>query len=198
MTPEEIEKERQALERLRACPDDREAFTDLYVLHRRAVLAFVHRKLGLPIEDDRVQDLAQECWVQALRGIASYTPQPGARFRTWLLTIVKRRCFDAFGAASTKAETTKRPLDEADGVARETDAGEFDPLDEPDLRRELQAAIAQLPAEQQEVLRLREEKVTFEEMHERTGAPLGTLKKRFALAMRTLRPILLRYHGREE
>ena len=198
MTPQEIETESQkAIERWRADPDDQEAFRALYGLHRNAVLAFVARKLGLAQHDDDVEEVAQLSWVDVHDQLPTYAPRAGARFRTWLLGIVKHKCGDYRRAHEKKAQKTRRPLEDAQDVAPEAGEDTFDPLDVPELREELRAVIATLPPDQQEVLRMRAEKLTFEQMKERTGEPLGTLKTRFYWALKKLKPIFERFRGED-
>ena len=199
MTPEEIEEHSQrAIARCRADPDDQEAFLALYGLHRMAVLKFFARKLGRPEDDDDVEELAQISWVDVHKRLPTYETRPGARFRAWLLTIVRNKYADHRREKKKRSEQAKEPLETAHDVAPETEESLFDPLDVPELREELKAVIATLPADQQEVLRMRAEKLTFEEMKERTGKPVATFKTRFYSALKTLKPIIERFYGAEE
>jgi RNA polymerase sigma-70 factor (ECF subfamily) len=133
------------------------------------------------------EDIVQEAMLRAFRAF------DGARLdsvKPWLLTIV-RNCFHDHVARSRRT----RPMDDAHAQALPHDA----PSPEAEAhwtqeRRRLDALLARLPPEFREVLILREmEDMSYREIADITGAPIGTVMSRLARA-RTL----LKTHWQQE
>ena len=139
MTPE------QDVERLvaEARAGSAEAFGQLVRLHQARVRMF----LGRFIHDDAVvDDLAQETFLGAYRGLASFRGE--ARFSTWLLGIARRE-----GLMHLRERRSPVPLEAALGAWA---AGSMESAaDAADDRRlaALQACMSKLPPRGAEVLR---------------------------------------------
>jgi RNA polymerase sigma factor (sigma-70 family) len=133
------------------------------------------------------QDVVQEAYLRATRGIGSFR---GGDQRAWMLTIVRNACFDFL-----RRDKAKR-LDEMGDDLQETVAsGEIDPLVVMQRGEDVQlvrGAIAQLPVGIREVVILRElEGMSYKEIAEVTGVPMGTVMSRLARARRRLAEILV-------
>lgn len=123
---------------------DRQAFAELYVRHRQAVLGYLRARTA---SDDDAVELTAVTFERALLGIDQYQPK-GAGFRAWLFRIARNAAID---------EARRRGrLAPPDGV--ET----IDPAPGPDAAvirtddaRRLRAAIARLSAGQADALGLR-------------------------------------------
>lgn len=117
-------------------------------------------------------DIVQDAMLRAFRAFDGFR---GGDVRAWLLTIV-RNCWKSAGAASRRRGTT--PLDEE--MAAEASGPEDHALAS-SRRRRLDAMLALLPEEFREVLVLREmEDMSYREIAEITGAPIGTVMSRLA------------------
>ena len=79
---------------------DRAALGQLLALHERALVAFCLGINGYILED--AEDAAQETFLRALQGVASY--RGDAAFRTWLFRIAVNLCL------RWKAETSDRTV----------------------------------------------------------------------------------------
>jgi RNA polymerase sigma-70 factor (ECF subfamily) len=126
-------------------------------------------------------DIVQEAMLRAFRafdGVRAETVKP------WLLAIV-RNCFRD---QATKARRTQ-PLDEDHVRTLAADAP--DPESEAawaSERRRLDAMLARLPPDFREVLILREmEEMSYREIAEAIGAPVGTVMSRLARARALLK-----------
>jgi len=130
--------------------------------------------------DAMVDDIAQEALIAILRGLPSY--RGDGRFESWADRIVARTAFATIRRVRGRAETA-RELDERRG----DDVG----AEEYTLRREVVAALEELPAEQREALVLHfATGMTVPEIAELTGAPHETVRSRLRLGKAALRTAL--------
>ena len=146
----------------------------------------VSYRLAYRILRDQVlaQDAVQEAFLAAWRTAVAFDPQRG-KASTWLLTLVHRRAVDL-----VRREDRRRgdPLEGAPVPGTES-TDETAAVRE--QRRAVQAALAQLPAEQREALELAYYGgLTQTELAERLGVPLGTVKSRMFAALGRLRELL--------
>jgi RNA polymerase sigma-70 factor (ECF subfamily) len=131
--------------------------------------------------DGRVDDIAQEALIAVLRGLGSY--RGDGRFEAWVDRVVARATFNTL--RRIRAETQPGAEDVAD---RERDPVEVSPYEQ---RRELAAALDQLPADQRQALILHfSVGMTVPEIAEAVAAPFETVRSRLRLAKATLRDTL--------
>ncbi len=187
------EEERTRIEDLLAVARhrDREAFGRLFDYYAPRVKAYL-RRLGA--DPQQAEELAQEVMLTVWRRAAQYDPRratPG----TWIFRIARNRRIDAL-------RRERRPP-EAEEVEVETEAGgEEEAAERPGealearseallMERRLREAIARLPPEQAEILRLYYlEEMPQGEIADTLGLPLGTVKSRLRLALAKLRDYL--------
>ena len=126
-------------------------------------------------------DIVQDAMLRAFRAFDGFR---GDDIRAWLFTIV-RNCYRSAGTASRRRGHTE--LNEeiaADAPNPEETAIEVS------RRRRLEAMIALLPEEFREVLILREmEDMSYRQIAEITGSPIGTVMSRLARARAIFRDI---------
>ncbi len=126
------------------------------------------------------EDVAQEAMLRAFRAFDGFR---GGDAKAWLLTIV-RNCHYTAGGRTRK--TVPLPDDGSD-IASDAPDPERSAIDG-DRARKLNRAIASLPDEFRETLVLREmEDMSYREIAEVTGAPIGTVMSRLARARVLLR-----------
>jgi RNA polymerase sigma-70 factor (ECF subfamily) len=129
------------------------------------------------------EDIVQDAMLRAWRAFDGFR---GGDVRPWLLAIV-RNCWRSAGADTKRRNHTALPED--DGIALRSD--EPDPearAAEASEGRKLDALIALLPNEFREVLILREmEDMSYREIAEVTGVPIGTVMSRLARGRAMLR-----------
>jgi RNA polymerase sigma-70 factor (ECF subfamily) len=129
-------------------------------------------------------DIVQDAMLRAFRGFDGFR---GGDARAWLLTIV-RNCWRSAGSATSRRGHTA--LD--DGLADAAPGPEETAVQSGQQRR-LDALVGRLPEDFREVLVLRElEDMSYREIAEVTGAPIGTVMSRLARAR-----ILLRDYAQE-
>ena len=162
---------------LRSQTGDEGALTELILLYSPR-LRYYLRKM-LPRQDSQADDVLQETWCDAIRSLGSL--RDAAAFPAWIYRIARDRAWRLL-----RRERPAATLVEADlPVAAE----------EPEFSAEdaaaVHAALAELPAEQREVLVLRFiEGLTYEEIAAITAAPLGTVRSRLFYGKESLRQLL--------
>ena len=129
------------------------------------------------------EDIVQDAMLRAFRAFDGFR---GGEIRPWLLAIV-RNCWRDAGAAQARRRQIGLSDAEADRVATDA-AGPDDLAAAASDARLLDALIAALPEEFREVLILREmEDLSYREIAEATGVPIGTVMSRLARARGLLR-----------
>ena len=142
--------------------------------------------------DQDAEDVVQEAALRAFRFFDSFR---GENNRAWFLSIVRNTSFTVL--------KRNRP-DEANVVFDEELHGAQIPpleagvaLDRAQDRQTIRAAIEQLPPEFREAITLRElEGLSYKEIADIAGAPIGTIMSRLARARRQLQVILSKTYSK--
>ena len=158
---------------------DAAAFETLYRRHKDALYRYLLRGTSSP---DAAADLFQDVWRNLIQARARY--RPDAPFGAWLYKLAHNRMMDHF--------RMQRPTTE---VSEDLEAPRSERPDETVARRSealrLLDALAALPAEQREVIVLREERdLTLEQIAEVQGVGRETVKSRLRYALAKLREVL--------
>jgi RNA polymerase sigma-70 factor (ECF subfamily) len=170
--------------------DDRRRRFEAQVLPHLDAAHNLARWLARPPAD--ADDIVQEAILRAYRGFDGFR---GDDAKPWLLAIVRNCFFTAVGQARQRMSV---PLPEES--AANDDAALIDESPDPELaalradqRRKLDHVIVALPQEFREVLILREmEDLSYREIAQVTGSPIGTVMSRLARARALLKEIWLR------
>ena len=136
----------------------------------------------------------QEVFHRLWRQPTSFDPVRG-RFISWMMSVTRNRALDELRRRNRRFRSEERDED----PDREIAGG--DRFDDPEvvvilseMRVVVRAAMTRLPAAQREVIELAYfGGLTQQEIAERTGDPLGTVKTRVRLGMRRLRISLADY-----
>lgn len=128
------------------------------------------------------EDALQDTFVRGYRSLARCEPE---RFRFWLFGILINRC------RTHAAQRAKRQLVFTNDEFTVANAASAHAVDQQDWQETITWALEQLPPEQREAFLLKHvEDLTYEEMHEMTGARIPALKMRVLRAREGLRRIL--------
>ncbi len=139
--------------------------------------------------DHDAEDVVQDAYLRAARFFSSFR---GGEGRPWLLTVVRRACYDWL--ARNRPHQALAVFDEE--IHSGAGAG-FDPVQvllKQEDRAALRQALADLPVEFREVVVLRElEGLSYREIAGVTELPVGTVMSRLARGRERLRDALARH-----
>jgi RNA polymerase sigma-70 factor (ECF subfamily) len=150
----------------------------LYDEHAAGLFRYARSILA---NEQAAKDVLQEVFVKLAR---SGLPEVENE-KAWLYRLAHNAAIDQIRRSATRREYDRASRDESGAAA--PGGPESDP-DRAELGRQLDAAVALLPREQQSVARLRLwQEMTFQEIATIQGIPLNTAASRFRYALETLR-----------
>jgi RNA polymerase sigma-70 factor (ECF subfamily) len=166
----------------------RPALEELLRRHRQSAYRVAIRRVG---QDADALDAVQEGFAKACRALPGY--QRRGAFKTWLLRVVENAAHDV-----RRRRDRGRPVIAGSSWLRTHDdllpTNEVDPalaLEGADLRRLLDTALADLSSAQRRTFTLHAlDGLTYREVAERLGVPIGTVMSRLHHARRKLRTAL--------
>jgi RNA polymerase sigma-70 factor, ECF subfamily len=163
------------------------SFEELAMPHFAKLYNFAH---WLTQDRAAAEDLVQETYMKALRGFSSF--QQGTNFRAWMYKILRNTFL-----------TTQTGLKAWALVSLDSD-GEGDPPTEPAAsgtpesvllarvqQETIQSALESLPVKFREIVLLCDlEEMTYQEIGETLGIPIGTVMSRISRARKAMRGLL--------
>lgn len=178
---------------------DKAAFGQIMEMYEKLVYNTIRTKVQ---NAEDAMDLSQEVFIKLWRSIGHY--RGDCRFSTWLYKIAVNASLDFLRRAPhVNAEPLPSVTDD-DGEEKMLElpdesiaASPERTLDKAETVRVVRDAIAQLNAEQQEVILLRDiEGYTYEEISEMLSLEIGTVKSRINRARSNLRELLSAFAGK--
>jgi RNA polymerase sigma-70 factor (ECF subfamily) len=164
---------------LRCQAGDETALAELIARYSPGLRFFLRNLADQPASAD---DLLQETWFDAYRRI-NCLRRPEA-FAAWVYRIARDKAFRA--RRGRRTPTIDAELDDVAMTASEEE--DDDPPFTPDDAAHVRAALDRLPADHREVLLLRfVEDMSYEQIADVIGHPVGTVRSRLHYAKRALR-----------
>jgi RNA polymerase sigma-70 factor, ECF subfamily len=169
---------------------DMAAFEELVARHRDKIYA---RAYSMMRNEDEALDLSQEAWVKGWQRLVQF--QGDSSFVTWMTRITINLCLDQLRRQKRqRAESIEMLEEEAGGVERYMPVAISNPtagLEQTELRRRIDRALAQLSHEHRTVLILHEfEDLEYKEIAKRMGCSIGTVMSRLFYARRRMASLL--------
>jgi RNA polymerase sigma-70 factor (ECF subfamily) len=144
-------------------------------------------------DQTEAEDLVQETYAKALKGLSSF--QPGTNFRAWMYRILRNTFLTSRTGLKASAMVS---LDSEDSPELPSRQGTPETIViEQSQHRLLQDAIKDLPVHFREVLLLCEvEEMSYQEISETLSIPIGTVMSRLSRGRSALRESLQAKLGR--
>ncbi len=164
----------------------RERFGELVERYQGRLVNYLFR---LVRSQDEALDLAQEVFVKVYQALARYDPH--YKFSTWLFRVAQNAAIDQLRRRRLQLVSLDRPTDDDEDRPWEFASQERDAYG--DLRNRerglaIQRAIDDLPWEYRELIVLRHfAELTYEEIAQLKGMPLGTVKNKLFRARQLLK-----------
>ena len=161
------------------------SFEELVRRYQRPISAYVYRMVG---DYDIALDLTQEIFIKIYASLARYRPE--FKFSTWIYKIAHNAAIDhlrrnAGRERSINGGTESEPQQlaiESKGLSPEQQS------EREERRIEIEGVVRLLPTAYRELIVLRHSQdLTYEEIVEVTGLPLGTVKNRLFRAREMMR-----------
>ena len=158
---------------------DESALAELYDRFSSVSMALAARIVGDRME---AEDVIQTVFIRVWDGARRYDPARGS-VAAWLLQSIRNAAIDRIRRRDAYRRATERAVPPGETTAPAPELNE-------DQKR-LKDAVAQLPADQREVIELAYfEGLSQTQISEKLGHPLGTVKTRIRLGMEKLREAL--------
>jgi len=164
-----------------------EALSELYDRYGRLVFSLAVNAVG---DSATAEEITQDVFVRVWERASQYRAEQ-AQVSTWLTSIARHRAIDQLRRQGVRPEGQSVAWADLSPQAEPTAVGPEQATELSIQRQRVRAAVAQLPAEQKQVLALAYfQGYTQTEIAESLSLPLGTVKTRIRLAMEKLRALL--------
>lgn len=160
-------------------------FEELVKRYQRPISAYVYRMVG---DYDSALDLTQEIFIKIYGSLSRYRPE--FKFSTWIYKIAHNAAIDHLRRSSgrerslitgTENDQYDLPI-ESEGLSPEQQS------EREERRVEIETVVRSLPTAYRELIVLRHSNdLTYEEIVDVTGLPLGTVKNRLFRAREMMR-----------
>jgi RNA polymerase sigma-70 factor (ECF subfamily) len=161
---------------------DRRAFGELVSYHREGTVNVVYRMCG---DANLAEDAAQEAFVRAWQHLPGYRPR--SPFRNWVYRIATNVALDALRREREMVDIDVLPL-------ATSDQGPEAAVEGKERGERVRQAVLALPSASRAVLVLREyEGLSYREIADTLGIPIGTVMSRLNYARNRLRKSLASY-----
>lgn len=170
---------------MRAVAGREDSFEELVHRYQRPIAAYVYRMVG---DYEAALDLTQEVFIKVYNSLCRYRSE--FKFSTWIYKIAHNSAVDHLRRHSTREQSL---VNEFDGEQRElpVENGRLSPEQEyagKERRAEIEQVVHQLPSAYRELILLRHSHdLSYDEIAEVTGLPLGTVKNRLFRAREVMR-----------
>ena len=164
-------------------------FEELVRRYQRPIAAYVYRMVG---DYDAALDLTQEVFIKVYNSLARYRSE--FKFSTWIYKIAHNAAIDHLRRHAVREQALTNGFDtERREVAIESRRLTPEQESERNERRsEIESEVQLLPAAYRELILLRHSQdLSYDEIAEVTGLPLGTVKNRLFRAREAMRDHLL-------
>ena len=167
-----------------------DSFEELVRRYQRPIAAYVYRMVG---DYDAALDLTQEVFIKVYNSLSRYRSE--FKFSTWIYKIAHNAAIDHLRRFAVRGQAlaggTHGERDEANIESRRLTPEQESEREE--RRSEIESIVQLLPATYLELIVLRHSHdLSYDEIAEVTGLPLGTVKNRLFRAREAMRDLLIK------
>lgn len=165
------------------------AFEELVRRYQRPIASYVYRMVG---DYDAALDLTQEVFIKVYNSLSRYRSE--FKFSTWIYKIAHNTAIDHLRRHTVRDQILTTG---GDGTRSEiaVESRRLTPEQESEReerRSEIESVVQSLPAAYRELIVLRHSHdLSYDEIAEVTGLPLGTVKNRLFRAREAMRDLLV-------
>ena len=163
-------------------------FAELVRRYQRPIAAYVYRMVG---DYDAALDLTQEVFIKVYGSLSRYRSE--FKFSTWIYKIAHNAAIDHLRRGAARETAIGASEDDRPTIA--IDSRRLTPEQESERNErcsEIEMVVRMLPAAYRELIVLRHSNdLSYDEIAEVTGLPLGTVKNRLFRAREALRDLLV-------
>jgi RNA polymerase sigma-70 factor (ECF subfamily) len=165
---------------------ERTALGELYDRHSRPLYATALRILSDTAE---AQDVVHDAFLTLWQKSADFRRERGTVF-AWAVTLVRNRAIDRLRSRRRRSELLAEAVPGDLGIPEQPDSGQEKAVKD-DRALAVRTAVSSLPQDQRNALELAFfAGLTQQEISERLGEPLGTVKARIRRGLHRLRDLL--------
>ncbi len=166
-----------------------DGFEELVHRYQRQITSYVFRMLG---DYDSALDVTQEVFIKVYNSLNKYSAE--YKFSTWLYRIAHNAAIDHMRRNSVTPQSIE--TENADGTYQiQIESGRPSPEKDHEVREwrtEIDAVVNCLPPAYRDLILLRHSRdLSYDEIAEVTGLPLGTVKNRLFRAREMMRVIFI-------
>ena len=161
------------------------SFEELVRRYQRPISAYVYRMVG---DYDIALDLTQEIFIKIYASLARYRPE--FKFSTWIYKIAHNAAIDHLrrNTGRERSLTNGTESDNYDLPLESESPSPEQQSERAERRIEIETVVRSLPTAYRELVVLRHSQdLTYEEIVDVTGLPLGTVKNRLFRAREMMR-----------
>jgi RNA polymerase sigma-70 factor (ECF subfamily) len=162
-------------------------FEELVRRYQRPIAAYVYRMVG---DYDAALDLTQEVFIKVYASLSRYRPE--FKFSTWIYKIAHNAAIDHLRRHATREAVAGSETNCAETTVESRRLSPEQESERTERCSEIEIVVQLLPAPYRELILLRHSQdLSYEEIAEVTGLPLGTVKNRLFRAREAMREHLL-------
>ena len=166
------------------------SFEELVRRYQRPIAAYVYRMVG---DYDAALDLTQEVFIKVYNSLARYRSE--FKFSTWIYKIAHNAAIDHLRryAVREQAVTSGFDTERRDTPVEGRRLTPEQESERKERRSEVEMVVEMLPRAYRELIVLRHSHdLSYDEIAEVTGLPLGTVKNRLFRAREAMRDLLVK------
>jgi RNA polymerase sigma-W factor len=176
----------------RCLKGEERAFEELLDKYKTAVFSICYRMVRNRMD---AEDLSQEAFIRTFSVLDRY--DPSYPFSSWLFRITSNLCIDFLRRRRGDMVSLDQPIEGAEGnIQRQLPAGTIKPdreVETKEMMATLEDAISRLPEHYRIIVVLRhQEQMSYEEIADNLGIPLGTVKARIHRARNMIKEFFVK------